>query len=177
MTGDTADFSQKKGLLILLDKGVLAIVIVLLGLFGTSFVERYKAGLTTQAELAKRRIDAAAAVCAKLEIMRRLLVSLHKAVLKGMDWEKEKDVNPEHEVSSSAQERSDRLGEELGAVSVAIGKSIEEDETNLRKAVMNLDVDLSVTLAQNRYWLGSSLYRRCTSSHAAMLEWFSGREG
>jgi hypothetical protein len=54
MPGDTADFSQKV-LLVLLDKGVLAIVIVLLGLFGTSFVERYKAALTTQGELAKQQ--------------------------------------------------------------------------------------------------------------------------
>jgi hypothetical protein len=171
MPGDTADFSQQV-FLMLLDKGVLAIVIALLGLFGTSFVERYKAGLTTQAELAKRQIDAAAAVCAKLELMRRMLVSLHKAVLRGIDWEKEKDVYPEHEASSSTQERMDRLKEELRVLSATIGKSLEDDQTNLHNAVMNLDVDLSATLAQNRYWLGSSLYRRCTHSHAAMLEWF-----
>ncbi|WFU70095.1 hypothetical protein [Bradyrhizobium sp. CB2312] len=168
MPDDTTDFGQKV-LLVLLDKGVLAIVVALLGLFGASLVERYKAALTTQAELAKRRIEAAAAVCAKLELMRRILGSLHNTVRRGMDWEKKKD---EHETSSSAQEGIDRLKEELRVLSVAIGKSLEDDETNLRNAVMEVDVDLSATFAQNRYWLGSSLYRRCTHSHEAMLEWF-----
>ena len=71
-------FGEKLFLLIL-DKGLLATLVLVLGLLGTWLIERYKAALSAQAELEKRQVDAAATVCGQLYRMQRILQSLRQA--------------------------------------------------------------------------------------------------
>jgi hypothetical protein len=71
-------FSEKL-ILLIVDKGLLAIVVLILGLMGTWLIERYKAALATQEALVKRRVEAASALCAQLYRMHRIVGSLHEA--------------------------------------------------------------------------------------------------
>jgi hypothetical protein len=155
-----------KLLLLLVDKGLLAIVVLILGLVGTWLIERYKAALSTQAELEKRQVDAAATVCASLYRMHRLLGSLHGATIRQLEW---------NEANEGTARDDKRLSEEIEQLiketDLSFSKSFDENVSNLVAFVNRQDIAVSFALADNRFLLGRKLYDRCLRLHRLMLSW------